>query len=137
MHSNGKIPINTPRKKFINENEGGNNMKKLLFNQKIKRISIKQCMYLLNEKNYEKSLPEFKKGFNELKKEDLKIDENDGIFKECNSILNMNNFEEISIKSNIKCNDEDINSDYLIDSYMDDIGIDNDILGIIRDPSKL
>jgi hypothetical protein len=137
MHSNGKIPINTPRKKFINENEGGNNMEKLLFNQKIKRISIKQCIYLLNEKNYEKSLPEFKKGFNELKKEDLKIDENDGIFKECNSILNMNNFEEISIKSNIKCNDEDINSDYLIDSYVDDIGIDNDILGIIRDPSKL
>ena len=137
MHSNGKIPINTPRKKFINENKGGNNMEKLLFNQKIKRISIKQCIYLLNEKNYEKSLPEFKKGFNELKKEDLKIDENDGIFKECNSILNMNNFEEISIKSNIKCNDEDINSDYLIDSYVDDIGIDNDILGIIRDPSKL
>ena len=100
-------------------------------------MSIKQCMYILNEKNYEKSLTEFKKGFNELKKEDLKIDENDGIFKECNSILNMNNFEEISIKSNIKCNDEDINSDYLIDSYMDDIGIDNDILGIIRDPSKL
>ena len=137
MHSNGKIPINTPRKKFIDESEGGNNMEKLLFNQKIYRMSIKQCMYILNEKNYEKSLTEFKKGFNELKKEDLKIDENDGIFKECNSILNMNNFEEISIKSNIKCNDEDINSDYLIDSYMDDIGIDNDILGIIRDPSKL
>ena len=137
MHSNGKIPINTPRKKFIDESEGGNNMEKLLFNQKIYRMSIKQCMYILNEKNYEKSLTEFKKGFNELKKEDLKIDENDGIFKECNSILNMNNFEEISIKSNIKCNDEDINSDYLIDSYVDDIGIDNDILGIIRDPSKL
>ena len=136
MHSNGKIPLETPRKKFIEEREGGKNMERLLFNQPIRKLTLKQCMYLLNLKNYGKSLKEFKEGFNELNIKDLKI-EDKGIFHELNDIFDIDNFPQLSIESNVRCDDNDENSNFFSDSYVEDIEDVNDILGFIREPSKL
>ena len=126
MHSNGKIPLETPRKKFIEEREGGKNMERLLFNQPIRKLTLKQCMYLLNLKNYGKSLKEFKEGFNELNIKDLKI-EDKGIFHELNDIFDIDNFPQLSIESNVRCDDNDENSNFFSDSYVEDIEDVNDI----------
>ena len=136
MHSNGKIPLITPRKKYINENEGGKNMERLLFNKTIKKLSLIECLYLLNIKNYEKSLSEFKEGFYEIKQEDLMFDEK-GLFPEFKKISKMDKFEEFSKKSYIRCDEEDGDSNPLDDCYIEDIEDVNDVLGFIREPSKL
>ena len=135
-HSNGKVPLTTPRKQFINESEGGKNMERLLFNQSLNKISLIECMYLLNEKNYSKSLSEFKEGFNECREEDIKI-VNNGVFEELNKILEIQNFLELAKTSSIRCNDDNIDSNFLIDTYIDDLENSNDVLGFIREPLKL
>ena len=131
MHSNGMIPLKTPRKQHIKEREGGRNMEILLFNQKIYKLSIKECLYLLNEKNYQKNLKDFRNGFNELNYEDLKFDDNN-IFSELKDVFTIKNFSEIGIKSNITCDDND-ESNFLQDTYIEDIEDINDVLGFIRD----
>ena len=134
MHSNGTIPLETPRKHNIHEHEGGNNMEILLFNQPMHKISLLECMYLLNEKNYNKSLNDFKEGFNECKNEDLK----GGIFEEFNKILEIENFVELAKTSNIRCNDDnDSDSNILNNIFIDNLENSNDVLGFIREPSKL
>ena len=136
MHSNGLIPVETPRKIFIGEREGGKNMERLLFNQPMGNLSLKECLYLLNEKNYEKELKDFKKGFNELNKKDLKF-ENDNIFFELNEIFKAKNFPELEAKGFIKCEENDDNSDIFSNSYIVDVEDVNDVLGFIREPEKL
>ena len=105
-HLNGLIPLETPRKKYIKENEGGKNIERLLFGQPLHVLALSQCLYLLNEKNYQKKLSDFRSGFNELKSEDLKI-EDDSLFKEFNTVLNIKNFDNIKVNSNIRCDDEE------------------------------
>ena len=135
MHTNGKIPLETPRKKNIAEREGGRNMEKILFNRKIYKLSLIECLYLLNEKNYEKSLQDFRNGFNELNYEDLKFDDNSA-FKEFNDVFKINNFIEIAKNTDITC-DENEMSNFGTDTYIEDIEDSNDILGFNRDPLKL
>ena len=135
MHTNGKIPLETPRKKNIAEREGGRNMEKILFNRKIYKLSLIECLYLLNEKNYEKSLQDFRNGFNELNYEDLKFDDNSA-FKEFNDVFKINNFIEIAKNTDIIC-DENEMSNFGTDTYIEDIEDANDILGFNRDPLKL
>lgn len=132
-HSNGTIPLETPRKQYVEEREGGKNMEKLLFDQRIQKISLIQSIYLLNEKNYQKSLNEFREGFNQLKYEDLKMD-SDCIFYELNGILYQNNFNYFSRTTNISFDEGSDNSNFLKDSYIGDIKSENDILGFLRDP---
>ena len=86
MHSNGQIPVETPRKQYIEEREGGKNMERLLFDHPMKKLSFKECLYLLNEKNYEKDLQDFKDGFSELKEKDIKF-EKDNLFYELNEVF--------------------------------------------------
>ena len=136
MHSNGLIPIETPRKIFINEREGGKNLEMLLFNQKIGKLSLKECIYLLNEKNYEKSLQDFKKGFNELNDKDLKLD-NNSFYSEFKIIVESESFSELGANSFIKCDEDGNNSNLFSNSYIDDIEDVNDVLGFIRDLNKL
>ena len=134
MHSNGKVPLKTPRKQYIVEREGGRNMEMLLFNRKIYKLSLKECLYLLNEKNYNKSLDDFRNGFNELNYDDLIFDDN-SLFKEFNNVFKINNLSEIAKNTNITC-EEDSDPNFWKDTYIDDIEDVNDILGFIRDPSK-
>ena len=135
MHSNGTIPLQTPKKQYIPEREGGRNMEVILFDHKIYKLSLIECLYLLNEKNYEKSLQDFRKGFNQLKTDELKF-EDDCLFKEFNTILKIENFSEIANNIEITCEGNE-ESNFWKDTYIDDIEDVNDILGFIRDPSKL
>ena len=135
MHSNGTIPLQTPKKQYIPEREGGRNMEVILFDHKIYKLSLIECLYLLNEKNYEKSLQDFRKGFNQLKRDELKF-EDDCLFKEFNTILKIENFSEIANNIEITCEGNE-ESNFWKDTYIDDIEDVNDILGFIRDPSKL
>ena len=134
MHSNGKIPLQTSRKKYIAERESGRNMEVILFNRKIYKLSLIECLYLLNEKNYCKSLQDFRKGFNDLNYEDLIFDDNSS-FKEFNQIFKIKNFMEIAKNTDITC-EENNESNVWKDTYIDDIEDVNDILGFIRDPLK-
>ena len=131
-HSNGRIPLETPRKQFIDEKEGGINMEKLLFNRRVKKISLIECLYLLNENNYNKNLNQFREGLNELKMEDIKM-KSDCVFYDLNQILNQKNFDYISRTTNISC-DENYENDFLKDSYIDDLENENDVLGFLRNP---
>ena len=135
MHSNGSISLETPRKIFIDDREGGKNIERLLFNRPISKLSLLECIYLLNERNYEKNLEEFKKGFNELTIKELQFDKN-SLFQEFNVVFNIENFEEVGKKSYIRC-DENDNSNIYIDTYIDDIEDVNDVLGFIIEPSKM
>lgn len=132
-HSNGKIPLETPRKQYIEEREGGRNMERLLFNRRAKKISLIECMYLLNERNYNKSLDKFREGLNEPKNEDIKMD-TDCVFYELNQIFNINDFNNFSRSTIISCDDNSDYSDILKDSCVNNLENDNDVLGFLRDP---
>jgi len=123
FHSNGSIPLSTPRKKNIEEREGGRYFEFLLFGQKLKTINLIQAIYLLNEKNYEKSLSDFRQDFLSPKEEDLFIQ---GEF----NFLNIEISELIKRKENlseyiIKTDDDELN---LLDITLD-VDVDNDVLG--------
>ena len=59
----------------------------LLFIKSLKIITLEESMYILNDKNYEKSLGEFRTEFNKLKCDNMRIEINE-IFSEFNIILN-------------------------------------------------
>ena len=85
-HENGNIPLKTPRKEGLDDREGGREMEKLLFGKILYKINIKEALYILNEKNYEKNIYEFREDFKNLyksneKKEDYLIN---GEFSELN-----------------------------------------------------
>ena len=78
---NARISIETPRKKSLedDDSEGGYYIEYALYGRLLETINIEQALYLLNEKNYDKSFLEFQEGFNNIKSEDLKLE---GIFKD-------------------------------------------------------
>lgn len=136
FHSNGSYPLETPRKNLIEERESEKNLEMLLFNRVIRRLNLAEAMYLLNEKNYQKNLDEFREGLSridkEFKIEDLKFEE-DCIFNEFNNIFKIENFEEISLNSFISCNDvNDGEENIFIDSTISGLEDENDVLGFLR-----
>ena len=89
--NNCSKPIKTPGKKHYNgEAEGGIYLEYLLFNKILKQLNLKEILYILNEKNYEKSLIDFREGFEKLDKEDLKIV---GIFSKYNEFKDLKEIE--------------------------------------------
>ena len=104
----------------MDEREGGNNMERILFGRILNDLTLKQSLYILNEKNYEKSLNEFRKEFFELKEENYKCN---GIFKEYMSMKF--NIKELSdyMVINFKSNKYKIHSSYI------SIKLKNDVLG--------
>ena len=134
MHYNGLIPIETPRKNNVKEREGGKNIERLIFNGIVKKLTLLECLYLLNEKNYEKSLIEFREGFNELKIKDMKFDKNN-MFPEFDIISKIENIETIGVESTIRGENND-DSNTLVDSFVDQVEDFNDVLGFIRETPK-
>ena len=125
FHSNGTIPLSTPRKENITEREGGKYFENILFKEKLKKINLKQAIYILNEKNYEKTLFNFRQDFKSPKEVDLIIE---GEFKELN--------EDISnlTKSNINLEDiamklDDDDDEFDFDDYIIDADDGDDVLG--------
>ena len=89
--NNCSKPIKTPGKKNYNgEAEGGIYLEYLLFNKILNKLNLKEILYLLNEKNYDKSLIDFREGFEKLDKEDLKIV---GIFSKYNEFKDLKEIE--------------------------------------------
>lgn len=103
---NCKISIETPRKNSLDFSEGGFYIDLALFGRILEEINLEQALYILNEKNYQKTFYEFQEGFNNIKKQDLIIE---GVFKDLFKNINFNEnfikfFKKVSIaqKSLIK-----------------------------------
>ena len=79
-------PEHTPRKRYLKIKEGGYYLELALFGKIIKNLTYKESLYILNANNYNKTLDDFKAGFETLSKNDLRID---GIFNYLN--LDFNN----------------------------------------------
>ena len=86
-HSNGIISLKTPSKMIKNKElrESGREIETLMFGSEVGSINIRQAIYILNEKNYDKGIIEFQKGFIELNELDLDIK---GEFEDFNQIKN-------------------------------------------------
>ena len=108
-------------------------MENLLFNNTLKRLNLAQSLYILNERNYNKSLSEFRKGFNETKIDDLTVDI-DGIFSEfseLNDVLKKPDFDNI-IKNIIIAGDNEDNDESFINNCFIEAEDEDDVLGFIR-----
>ena len=72
---NNKDLINSPER-IINENlsstEGGFSLEYILFGDVISRINLFQCLYIMNEKNYDQELSQFRENF--MKIQDIVIE---------------------------------------------------------------
>ena len=80
--NNCLLSINAPRKKnFDGEAEGVIYLEYLLFNRNLQFINLGEILYILNEKNYDKSLNDFREGFEKIEQKDLIIE---GEFSEFN-----------------------------------------------------
>ena len=136
MNSNGLNPVDTPRKNNIEFNESGKNLEILLFERCLRRMTLAECMYILNEDNYNKNLEDFRKDFTKINKniKNLIIKE-DGIFKEFNKIFNCEVYDIILRNSLINSDDiydEDKDKNIFNSIYVDDMDMKNDVLGCIR-----
>ena len=114
-HSNGIISLKTPRKMINNKElrESGREIETSMFGSQITSINIKQALYLLNEKNYNKGIIEFQKDFIALNDCDLDIE---GEFEYFNQIKNSQFFntpEDFSISASAS------NELFAIDSISD------------------
>ena len=120
------ISINTPRKRFYNgKNEGGEYLELLLFDKIFSEINLKEVLFILNEKNYDKSLADFKEDFKKLSPKDLKIN---GVFSYFNDYV-----EKIKTKI-VKLNDINISlkkKDIKITDFRIEICLDDDVVGRI------
>lgn len=133
MQSNGINDVETPRKNNIGISESEKNLESLLFKRCLYRMTLSECIYILNEKNYYKSLEEFREDFNDIKQKDLVIGKT-GIFSEFNDIFNILNYE-LLLSNAIMINDENFNNyeeNPLSYFFIDDIEDDSDVLGFPR-----
>ena len=64
----------TPRKKYLKIMEGGYYLELLLFGRVIKNLTLGEALYILNTKNYQKSLDDFRNGFMKLSYKDMIIE---------------------------------------------------------------
>ena len=111
------------KKKNLEQAEGGNYVDLALFGKVLKKVTLEQALYLLNEKNYEKTYVDFQYDFNNIKEEDLIVE---GVFKEmCGDIRNNLNkdFQKIAKSIYISLESSSIQEKYC---YCE---IRNDVLG--------
>ena len=87
-HSNGSIPLKTPRK-LINLRESGRELEILLFGNIVIKLNLKQIKYILNENNLTKGIAEFNEGYKLLKNEDLDIKGEFEYFNELGNYINL------------------------------------------------
>ena len=99
---NGNEPLKTPRKREMNEREGGNNMERILFGRVLNSLTLKKALYILNENNYKKSLNQFRKDFLRLKDNTCECEGTFNEYSQINSeIANLSDYFSIRFKSNI------------------------------------
>ena len=133
MQANGINLVGTSRKNGIEISESGKNLERLLFKRVLCRMTLPECIYILNEKNYDKSLEKFRDDFNELNNVISKIEEN-GIFSKFNYVYKIKNYESLLLNSfmiNDDCYDDD-DENIFKNIFIDDIEDDSDVLGFLR-----
>ena len=106
LHLNNYIQLSfdSPRKKELIINEGGLIMELILFGEEITKINLEQSMFILDEKNYEKTEKQFQKEFSKVKGGNLYI-KGTHYSQFNNDIINQKDFEKIrsiAIKAKIK-----------------------------------
>ena len=116
MTQNGKESIKTTRKKEFAEREGGDNIERVLFGRVMNELTLRQALYILNEKNYSKSLNQFREEFLALTKEDCECQ---GIFEEYSKLKF--NIEELSDYMVIRFKAESLNVKYIKIKIKDDV----------------
>lgn len=122
--NNCSISIRTPRKKNYKEKrEGGRYLELLLFNDVLETVNLAQILYVLNESNYDKTLEDFKLGFENLDVKDLIIE---GIFKEYSKYIIYDNKKSKSELTNLLINHKK-SAKYSIPSIV--ISLKNDVIG--------
>ena len=87
---NAKISVEKPIKQYLDIIESGDYIEFCLYGRILQTIDKKQALYILNEKNYEKTFLEFEEGFNNMKKEDIMIE---GTCKEMFKDFNLDELE--------------------------------------------
>jgi len=93
-HSNGLISLKTPQKNVNGEfiSEIGKEIEVLLFGKFLKKINLKEVLYILNEKNLDKGIGEFRNDFALLNDCDLDVK---GEFEYFNEIKNSSYYKDI------------------------------------------
>ena len=132
LQSNGINEVETPRKNNIEISESGKNLERLLFKRVLYRMTLPECMFILNENNYNKSLEDFREDFNEINNCPSKIIEN-GIFSKFNSIYEIKDCNSLFLNA-IMVSDDNYEEDEIKfeNFFIDDIEDDSDVLGFLR-----
>ena len=115
-HSNGIISLKTPRKNVNGEliRESGKEIEVLLFGKFLNKINLKEVLYLLNEKNLDKGIGEFRNDFALLKDCDLDVK---GEFENFNKIKNSSYYIDVK---DFSISTEEIEDLFSIDVLNDD-----------------
>ena len=109
--NNCSISIDTPRKNnYTNKEDEEIYLELLLFSKVIKSITLGDALFILNEKNYDKSLPDFIDCFKKKNKKDLIIE---GIFSYFNNYINLNEISDEELNNDLKILKSNNNSDIL------------------------
>ena len=102
------LSFDSPRNKELIINENGLLMELILFGKEIEDITLEEAIYLLDDKNYDKSHILFQKDFNNIKGKTLKI--YGSFYSSLNTdIINQKDFQSkriIAIKAKMKNKDD-------------------------------
>ena len=126
--NNCSLSIDTPRKnKFEEIKEGGVYLELLLFGREIKKITLADALFILNEENYDKSLGDFVTSFENKKEEDLKIK---GVFSDFNKHIDLQKMLISKMDSSYLEHKSKYNTNLLDDCYIIK-NLENDVVGKI------
>ena len=125
-----QFQLELQKKNYKEKREGGRYLELLLFNDVLETVNLAQILYVLNESNYDKTLEDFKLGFENLDVKDLIIE---GIFKECSKYIIYDNKKSKSELTNLLINHKK-SAKYSIPSIV--ISLKNDVIGN-RDGSNI
>ena len=132
LQSNGINEVETPKIYNIEISDNGKNLERLLFKRVLYRMTLPECMYILNEENYNKSLKDFRDDFNEINSYPLKIVEN-GIFSKFNSIYEIKNCKSLFANAIMVSDDNQDDGEIRFENFfIDEIEDDSDVLGFLR-----
>ena len=122
--TNCAVSINTPRKSYYDgKNEGGEYLELLLYDKIFKEINLEEALFILNEKNYDKSLADFKGDFKKLEAKDLKIN---GVFSYFNEYIDKIDTKLVKLKEiNLMLRKQDLKRD----DFNVEICLDDDVAG--------
>ena len=132
MHSNGVNSVEKIGKNDIDYNMIGINLEKLLFGRDLYKMTLSECIYILNENNYNKSLKDFIDLFLEINYQKMKFEETQ-IFSEFNNIYNIKDYHMLLTNAiMISYNNPEYDVNIFETCFVDDIEDEGDVLGFLK-----